>query len=172
MLNSLANHHFLPHNGKRISVSVLVDALDDALNLSESGRAFFTAQGEKALTISSTQDNTTFNLRDLKTHNVIEHDGSLSRADGAVNNGDNWRFNQSIFDETKSYWPNETISIHDGANALFLRQKNAKSINPSYDLPYEQLVNAIGQTAMYLGVFGTYAAGDANRAWVEYFFGK
>lgn len=149
-----------------------MNALDDALHLSDSGRAFFQAQGEKALTISTGKDNTTFSLLDLKTHNVIEHDGSLSRADGAINNGDNWTFNETIFEETKSYWPNETISVRDGANALFQRQKSAKSVNPSYDLPYEQLVNAIGQTAMYLGVFGTYTSGDANRTWVEYFFGE
>ncbi|KAJ4295001.1 hypothetical protein N0V90_007009 [Kalmusia sp. IMI 367209] len=170
LLNTLANHHFLPHSGKDINVPVLVDALHDALNLNDSGRAFFQVQGEKALTISTNTDSTTFNLLDLKAHNVIEHDGSLSRADGAVNDGDSWTFNQSIFDETKRYWPNGTISVRDGANALFQRQRSAAKINPNFELPYEQLINAVGQTAMYLGVFGTYAAGNATREWVEYFF--
>ena len=124
------------------------------------------------MTISTNSDNVTFNLQDLQAHNVIEHDGSLSRADGAVNDSDNWTFNATIFEETKRYWPNETISLQDGANALFLRQKSAAAVNPGYELPYEQLINAVGQTAMYLGVFGTYATGDANRQWVEYFFGK
>ncbi|KAF1970682.1 Cloroperoxidase, partial [Bimuria novae-zelandiae CBS 107.79] len=83
LLNSLANHGFLPHNGKHISVPALVNALDDALNLNDPGKAFFQAQEEKALTISTNKDYSTFNLLDLMAHNVIEHDGSLSRADGA-----------------------------------------------------------------------------------------
>ncbi|KAG7088822.1 hypothetical protein E1B28_012778 [Marasmius oreades] len=38
---------------------------------------------------------TTFSLNDLKAHNVIEHDSSLSRQDIAL--GDNVPFNETIF---------------------------------------------------------------------------
>lgn len=102
-------------------------------------------------------------------HNVIEHDGSLSRADKAQ--GDNLVLNKDLFAETKSYWPDSTITTSQAAAALEGRIDTQKKANPSFDLPLSQLTNAIGQTAMYLGVFGTYGAGDANKDHVVYFFG-
>lgn len=100
---------------------------------------------------------------------MIEHDGSLSRADEAQ--GDNWSFNSTIFDETRSYWPDETITTKQAASALEKRIATQKATNAEFDMPLEQYTNAIGQTAMYLGVFGSYGAGDASREQVGYFFG-
>lgn len=172
LLNSLANHGFLPHNGANISVADLLNAMDDALNLSDDARLFFTAQGNKALTASSTGNASTFHLTDLNTHDLIEHDGSLSRADIDQDGGDNWSFNATYFNETKSYWTTDKITLTQGAKALYARQKTQESVNPSYDLPLAQHSNALGQTAMYLGLFGDYSSGNARRDWVVYFFGK
>lgn len=127
------------------------------------------AEGEKALTTSTTGNASTFNLNDLKKHNVIEHDASLSRADEAQ--GDNWSFNSTLFDETKTYWPDATITTKQAANALEKRIDTQKAANSEFDLPLSQYTNAIGQTAMYLGVFGDYGAGNANKEYVVYFFG-
>jgi hypothetical protein len=168
LLNTLANHDYLPHSGKDINVTTLLTALDQALNLDLTAKIFFRAQGKKALTVSTTGDKDTFNLFDLHAHNVIEHDGSLSRSDIAT--GDNWSFNSTIFNETKGYWTDETITVDVAAKALWLRQESAKKSNPAYELPYNQLLNAAGQTAMYLGVFGSYELGDARREWVVSFF--
>lgn len=121
------------------------------------------------MTTSSTGNASTFHLNDLKMRNVIEHDGSLSRADEAQ--GDNWTFNSTIFEETKSYWTDATITTKQAANALEARIETQKVNNPEFDMPLAQYTNAIGQTAMYLGVFGEYGAGNANRDYVEYFFG-
>ena len=149
----------------------LLDALDEALNIDDTARAFFQIQGNKALTISTTGNNATFNLFDLRAHNVIEHDGSLSRVDIGTGNGDNWSFDQPTFDETKGYWTEETITIDIGARALFKRQITARKNNPNYTLPQEQLINAVGQTAMYLGAIGDYATGNVTKEWVVSFFG-
>ncbi|KAF7884460.1 uncharacterized protein EAF02_004796 [Botrytis sinoallii] len=77
-MNSLANHGFLPHDGKGITVPDVITALDAALNV---GVDFATAIGTAGLL--SVQGNlfaTSFNLDDLNEHNFpIEHDGSLSR---------------------------------------------------------------------------------------------
>lgn len=170
LLNSLANHGYLPHTGANISVPVLLDALDTALNLADSARSFFQLQGNKALTASSTGNASTFHLTDLNTHDLIEHDGSLSRAD--IGQGDNWSFNSTIFDETKSYWTDATISLTQAAQALHARQQTQKETNPEYKVPLAQHSNALGQTAMYLGLFGDYNDGNAQRDYVVYFFGK
>ncbi|KAF6800914.1 hypothetical protein CMUS01_15537 [Colletotrichum musicola] len=168
LLNSLANHGYLPRNGMNISVDALIDGMHAGLNLREDAKLFFRLQGNKALEASSTGDKNTFHLSDLNKHDLIEHDASLSRAD--IFFGDNWSFNQTIFDETKSYWPNDKISISDAARALAARQKSAEKVNPEFNLPLDGHTNSLGQTAMYLGLFGDYDDGNANRAWVEYFF--
>ncbi|TDZ25288.1 putative sterigmatocystin biosynthesis peroxidase stcC [Colletotrichum orbiculare MAFF 240422] len=168
LLNSLANHGYLPRHGQNISVDALIDGMHAGLNLREDAKLFFRLQGNKAVTASTTGVKDTFNLQDLNTHDLIEHDASLSRADTYF--GDNWSFNQTIFDETKSHWVSETISIRDAAKALAARQKSAESINPEFNLPLDGHTNSLGQTAMYLGLFGDYDDGNANRAWVEYFF--
>lgn len=170
LLNSLANHGFLPHNGADISVDTLLTGMHNALNLADGAKLFFQQQGAKALTVSSTGNASTFHLSDLNAHNVIEHDGSLSRADIAT--GDNWSFNGTLFNETKSYWTTDTISLTQAARALYQRQETQALANPEYDVPVAQHANALGQTAMYLGLFGDYSEGNANREWVVYFFGK
>ncbi|KAK7722191.1 hypothetical protein SLS64_000724 [Diaporthe eres] len=167
-VHCLANHGYLARDGKNISVDALIEGMHAGLNLREDAKLFFRLQGNKALEASSTGNKETFHLSDLNKHNLIEHDASLSRAD--IFFGDNWSFNQTIFDETKSYWPLETISLSDAAKALVARQKTAESINPEFDLPLDGHTNSLGQTAMYLGLFGDYDDGNANRAWVEYFF--
>ncbi|GJC87646.1 putative sterigmatocystin biosynthesis peroxidase stcC [Colletotrichum liriopes] len=168
LLNSLANHGYLPRNGQNISVDALIEGMHAGLNLREDAKLFFRLQGNKALEASSTGNKNTFHLSDLNKHNLIEHDASLSRAD--IYFGDNWSFNQTIFDETKSYWPSATISISDAAKALVARQKSAEKVNPEFNLPLDGHTNSLGQTAMYLGLFGDYDDGNANRSWVEYFF--
>ncbi|KAK1566001.1 Chloroperoxidase [Colletotrichum navitas] len=168
LLNSLANHGYLPRNGMDISVDALIDGMHAGLNLREDAKLFFRLQGNKAVSASSTGNKETFHLNDLNKHDLIEHDASLSRAD--IFFGDNWSFNQTIFDETKSHWPSETISIMDAATALVARQKSAEAVNPEFNLPLDGYTNSLGQTAMYLGLFGNYDNGNANRTWVEYFF--
>ncbi|KAF9878449.1 hypothetical protein CkaCkLH20_03941 [Colletotrichum karsti] len=168
LLNSLANHGYLPRTGRDISVDALIEGMHAGLNLREDAKLFFRLQGNKALEASSTGDKATFHLDDLNKHDLIEHDASLSRAD--LFSGDNWSFNQTIFDETKSHWPSATISIADAARALVARQESAKKVNPEYHLPLDGYTNSLGQTAMYLGLFGDYDDGNANRTWVEYFF--
>lgn len=80
-------------------------------------------------------------------------------------------FNATIFEETKSYWTEAVITTTQAAHALEARIETQKVANPTFDLPLAQYSNAIGQTAMYLGVFGEYGAGNANRDQVIYFFG-
>lgn len=65
MLNSLANHGFLHHNGRDISVEDLVDAFDNALNLSPDSTL---PVAQLAVTTSTTGDPNTLNLDDLNTH--------------------------------------------------------------------------------------------------------
>lgn len=44
MLNTLANHAHLPHDGKNIDVATLVAGLHAALNLDSTAQSFFTTR--------------------------------------------------------------------------------------------------------------------------------
>lgn len=120
-LNSLANHGFLPHNGKGLSIPILIKALDDGMNV---GADFATVIG--AAGILSVPHNilaTSFDLDDLKEHNFpIEHDASLSRADYNLNKGDNYSFNQTIFDSVMQYYEgmeNTSIAVASKAKSVY-----------------------------------------------------
>ena len=65
MVNSLANHGFLPHDGLNISLADLIVAFNESLNLAP---AATTLVGQKALLASTTGSNATFNLDDINTH--------------------------------------------------------------------------------------------------------
>ena len=76
MLNSLANHAFLPRSGKGISLNTTISALDQALNIHED-----IARNLFGFALTTNPDgNTTgvFSLENLGTHNILEHDASLS----------------------------------------------------------------------------------------------
>lgn len=52
------------------------------------------------LSVPSNTLATSFDLNDLDEHNFpIEHDASLSRSDYYLDNGDNYIFNETIFDD-------------------------------------------------------------------------
>lgn len=74
MLNTLANHGFLPHSGKGITANKTIDALFNALNIEKDlGQLLFNF----AATTNPTPNATYFDLDHLSRHNVLEHDGSL-----------------------------------------------------------------------------------------------
>lgn len=62
---------------------------------------------------------TSFDLNNIDEHNFpIEHDASLSRADYNLNDGNNYSFNQSIFDTVLAYYNGmENTSIPFAAKA-------------------------------------------------------
>lgn len=65
MLNALANHGFLPHNGQNISMDDLVKAFSDSVNLEPSVTKFVSKKG---FTKTSTGRPDTLNLDDLDQH--------------------------------------------------------------------------------------------------------
>jgi hypothetical protein len=132
MLNTLANHGFLPHNGKDISESVIVQVFGDVLNFDPAFSQFLHGI---ALRGNPAPNATTFSLNNLDAHKLFEHDSSLrfvirpilvlshvllglqtqaklgphSRADSYW--GDAVSFNQTIFDQTQSHWTDPIVDL-------------------------------------------------------------
>jgi len=106
-LNSLANHGILPHSGKGMTIPILIKGLKEGMNV---GVDFATVIGGAGiLSVPNSPLATSFDLDDLDRHNFpIEHDASLSRADFYLNNGDDYSFNQTIFDTVLKYYEGMT----------------------------------------------------------------
>lgn len=74
MLNTLANHGFLPHSGKGITANKTIDALGSALNIDAVLSKFLF---DFAATTNPQPNATFFDLDHLSRHNILEHDASL-----------------------------------------------------------------------------------------------
>ncbi|KAF3065774.1 putative sterigmatocystin biosynthesis peroxidase stcC [Daldinia childiae] len=165
MLNSLANHGFLPHDGKSINVNKTVDALSSALNLAPELASFLHSF---AVTTNPQPNATTFDLDHLSRHNILEHDGSLSRQDSFFGPAD--VFNEAVFNQTKSYWTGDVITIQMAANARVARLMTSNLTNPEYTLSHLGSDFSIGESVAYLSILGSKETGEVPKAYVEYLF--
>lgn len=74
MLNTLANHGYLPRNGKNINKAMAADVLSSVLNWDVS---VVNDLSDFAQPTTTDPNATTIDLNHLATHNIFEHDGSL-----------------------------------------------------------------------------------------------
>ncbi|OLN96433.1 putative sterigmatocystin biosynthesis peroxidase stcC 1 [Colletotrichum chlorophyti] len=151
-LNTLANHGYLPRDGKNISMTQFTTAFATALNFDEN---FVFGVAEPAFATSTTGNPKTVNLKDLEKHGVIEHDASLSRADVAVTGNAN-KFDAAVWNGVKAHFTGPTVDVKTMALARSDRIKVAKSTNPSFQLTEKQVGLTLAEAALALGVM----AGD------------
>ncbi|OHE99459.1 hypothetical protein CORC01_05259 [Colletotrichum orchidophilum] len=173
MLNSLANHGYLARDGKAISMQDLIAGLGSALHFNES---LVRTLGTPAFATSTTGNPNTFNLDDIAKHNVIEHDGSLSRADYAVT-GDAKTFNETVWAETRGYLEagsaatDNKVGVATMATARSKRIATAKATNPSFNLATSQVTVSLGESAVILGTIGqSYTEPAAPLEWLKVVF--
>ncbi|USW55097.1 Putative chloroperoxidase [Septoria linicola] len=168
MLNTLANHHFLPHDGGAVTPlteAVVINALHEGLNFNKSlGKVMF----QQALPANPEPNATFFTLDMLNVHNVLEHDGSLSRSDAYF--GNNHVFNQTIFNEAKKYWTEDVITREHMANSKLARQLQSKASNPEYCFTESVEHFSVGEILAPFIAFGDRESVTVNRRLVEYFF--
>jgi hypothetical protein len=74
MLNTLANHGFLPREGRNFTLPTVKHALLTGLNISEDISELLY---NFALTTNPGPNATTWGLDTLGNHNILEHDASL-----------------------------------------------------------------------------------------------
>jgi hypothetical protein len=185
MLNTLANHGILPHSGYNISQEITIKALSSAVNFTSNLAEFLFAF---ALTTNPEQNATVFNLHQLGTHDILEHDASLrykascsvtykanlrlssSRSDKFFNTSD--AFNKDVFAETTSYWPGDVIDLQKAATSRHARALTSVGKNPSFTFSELARGFAHGEVAALPLVFGDRVAGTAPKDLVVSFFGK
>lgn len=122
-----ANHLFLPHNGRNITVDKLQSALATALNFDADFSALIFSQGPPT---NPTPNQTLFDLEHLGRPDILEHDASLSRKDSYFGNA--LVFDAETFEETKQFWHGDMIDRYMLQNSKVGRQLSSKVTNPTY----------------------------------------
>ncbi|KAK0629576.1 Chloroperoxidase [Bombardia bombarda] len=166
MVNTLANHGYLPRNGQNVSLARLITGLKKGVNLAPDATLLV---GIKALQTSTTGNPLTFHLDDLAKHGVIEHDGSLSRNDAY--SGDNHSFAPETWAAVAAHFRDlDTISVETAAQARKDRLATAPKANPDFDLTTDGNRFSFIETALYLRVFSQGIDGNARTEWVRSMF--
>ncbi|USP75725.1 uncharacterized protein yc1106_02999 [Curvularia clavata] len=165
-LNALANHNFLPHSGKNFTLDNVKYALKTAYNISEDVSLLLNSAA-----LGTNPGGSTWGLDTLSKHNVLEHDGSLTRSDNALS-GDSTTFNRTIYERTRSFWTAEDITFKMAANARLARMLDSLKANTKFSIAEQVVGFSHLETAVYMIVFGDRKTKTATKEHVEYFFGK
>ncbi|KAI9148171.1 putative sterigmatocystin biosynthesis peroxidase stcC [Paramyrothecium foliicola] len=166
MMNSLANHGFIPRDGKTIDLGTTVSALKNALNV---GEDLSTMLHGRAVQTSPEPNATTWSLETIRNHNNLEHDASLSREDFYFNK-DSHTFNRAIFNEARSYWKGSNINVQEAANARFARIQTSNATNPNFELTQAGIDFGVGESAAYILILGDRVSGTVRKSFVEFLF--
>ncbi|KAF8838166.1 Cloroperoxidase [Paxillus ammoniavirescens] len=165
-LNTLANHGYLPRNGKNVGVFDIIRALKEGYQLStvlayilSFGGLFILAQFRK------------MSLLDLSRHNLIEHDASLFHMD--AHNDDEYapaEVSDSLANvslKEGGRYQEGRMTLEDVANIRVKREEECKPL----DGVHAEI--ARGEMAIAIGILGGKDAAksgldlDVLRLWVE-----
>ncbi|KAJ6554402.1 Cloroperoxidase [Mycena capillaripes] len=163
-LNSLANHGFLPRDGKNISIPMILNAAAEAYNFQPD---IILAAAKLGLLTGN--DATTLNLDALALHNLIEADASLSRNDFAT--GDNLHFNETVFSTLANANPGvDYYNTTSAGQVQHERLADSIATNPNVTNTRKEIFFRSGASAFYLIVMGDPLTGVAPKKFVQVFF--
>ncbi|KAF1984674.1 Cloroperoxidase [Aulographum hederae CBS 113979] len=159
MMNTLANHAFLPRDGKGITHDAFVQAQVNGLNLSPDLATTIT-NGMLGRLGAPQNQSEFFNMDQFSFHDHTEHDASLSRLDKIQ--GDFVRVNARLVDtflrDSKTDSLN-TASI--GASRARREDESVKAGSPPLSDSF--VAAGQGEAALILLIFGT-GSGDSRNA--------
>ncbi|KAI0397641.1 Cloroperoxidase [Xylariaceae sp. FL0594] len=165
MLNTLANHGYLPRTGRDINENTTVSALYEALNLAPDFGRFLFRAGRLANPLPNA---TTFNLDHLNRHDFFEHDGSLSRQDAFF--GPWARFNQTVWGWTLQYLDKDVIDVQTMANARASRVTRSMLTNPDFKMSDVGYLFSVAESAAVLSIIGDKRTQTCPRKFVDFLF--
>ncbi|KAK4896660.1 hypothetical protein LTR27_005580 [Elasticomyces elasticus] len=159
MLNAMANHGILPHDGKNITFTQLNQTVRQTFNFAASFCFFVPNFSARFLNKSYSKDR--FNLADLNMHadNAIEHDASLTRQDVALvpdQGKPDLGLVHDLLEEATGKMPNGTplLTKSDLSRALAKRRADARKTNPQYtESRFHNLFGSANSSTM-LTIFG------------------
>ncbi|ESK91443.1 hypothetical protein Moror_2667 [Moniliophthora roreri MCA 2997] len=163
-LNTLANHGFLPRNGKNITIPAVLKAGLEGFNVHRD----LLILAAKAALLASDLD-TEFSLADIALHGNIEHDASLSRQDR--NLGSNVVFNEDIYTTLAN--SNPGVDYFNTTSAGLVQQartEQSRATNPNFRNTIKEFQIRTRESALYLSVMGDPETGIAPKKFVNILF--
>ncbi|KAJ7206225.1 hypothetical protein C8J57DRAFT_1484857 [Mycena rebaudengoi] len=156
--SSLANHGYLPRDGRNIYVPMILDAALEAFNVDRDGLLVAAKFG---LLFGNAP--TTLDLDALALHSLIEH------GDFAL--GDNLRFNETIFMTLANANPGQpTTTPPQRDRSCTTGWPSPSRLNPGItNTPKEFALRTI-ESSLYLSVMGSPLAGIAPKEFVQISF--
>ncbi|KAJ7684262.1 Cloroperoxidase [Mycena polygramma] len=168
-LNTLANHGYLPHDGRNFTITTLMDGALEAFNLDS--ETVLVAAKFGLLTRGDTNSFDKLSLDALALHNVVEHDASISRNDWGDGSGDNLHFNETTFatlansNPGKDYY--DPVSAGEVQRA---RLAHSLETNPLVVNTKKEFQLRTRESGLYLSIFGNSTTGVAPKKFVNIFF--
>jgi len=156
MLNAMANHGILPHDGKNISFKDLNTKVRQTFNFAPSFCFFVPKFSADFLDKSYWHD--TFDLAELSKHanNAIEHDASLTRQDMALV-PDQGAPDQALVDQLLAEASGEDgklLTKKDLSRALSKRRADARKTNKEYSESFFHNMFGSANSSTMLTIFG------------------
>jgi hypothetical protein len=135
MLNAMANHGILPHDGKNITFRDLSHKVRQTFNFASTFCFFVPKFAADALERSYWSGS--FDLAELAKHNAIEHDASLTRQDAALvpdQGKPDLKLVQDLLEGATGGGPEgpPLLTIPDLSRALSKRRFHARQTNKDY----------------------------------------
>ncbi|KAK9781100.1 putative peroxidase [Seiridium cardinale] len=146
-MNSLANHGFINHDGRNLTLQTVVPVLVDVFNLSEELATIVSGLG---LATADDPSKGVFTLGDMNKHNNFEHDASLSRVDVSLG-GDGHTFDQPTFDRFLAHFnDSEYVTLEIAAKARMAAVNYSRVTNPTFLYTWQQRITSYGETIKYM----------------------
>nr|POF17963.1 putative sterigmatocystin biosynthesis peroxidase stcc [Quercus suber] len=166
-LNTLANHGFIHHDGRNMTIPHLLEGLAAGMNI---GADFTTVIGAVGLLSSPNPLGGSFDLNDLDEHNFpIEHDASLSRQDAYF--GNDYSFYDPNWKQVLSHFAGSNYtSIQTASDAKWARVNDSLSRNPEVVYGAREFILSYGETSLYLQSMGSAESGVTNVRYIRSMF--
>jgi len=159
MLNAMANHGILPHDGKNITFKELDTKVRQTFNFASSFCFFVPNFAARFLNKSYSKDR--FDLADISLHapNAIEHDASLTRHDAALQPDQgkpDLELVHQLLQEATGTFPDGTpqLTKADLSRALSRRRVDARKSNKDYSESFFHNMFGSANSSTMLTIFG------------------
>ncbi|OBT76327.1 hypothetical protein VF21_03326 [Pseudogymnoascus sp. 05NY08] len=157
MLNAMANHGILPHDGKNITFKDLNVKIRQTFNFAPTFCFFVPKFAADFLNRSYWSGH--FDLAELSLHNAIEHDGSLTRQDAALvpdQGKPDLGLVKELLEEATGTMPDGSprLTIPDLSRALSKRRVAAKKTNKDYTEDFFHNIFGSSNSSTMLTLFG------------------
>ncbi|KAF4996556.1 hypothetical protein FGRMN_4440 [Fusarium graminum] len=165
-LNTLANHGYLPRDGKNINLEILAEGMLNGYNIEKMDAVILYTQAIR--TSPKYPLARSFDLADLGRHNILEHDISISRSDAYF--ADPNPFNETVWNETLKYFTTDMITVEQVAKARMGRLATSKKTNPEHSLSKLADGFSWGEMASFFEIMADGTTGTVEKKFIEYWF--